>query len=44
MASAPAYQPRTTILPLFIRRLNNWADYRLKGGRNALPLGLFSYK
>ncbi|AJH15241.1 RHS repeat domain-containing protein [Myroides profundi] len=24
----------------FIRRLNNWADYRLKGGADALPDGL----
>ncbi len=25
---------------MFIRRLNNWANYRLKGGINALPEGL----
>ena len=25
---------------MFVRRLNNWADYRLKNGRNSLPEGL----
>ena len=25
---------------MFIRRLNNWANYRLKGGVGALPKGL----
>lgn len=25
---------------MFIRRLNNWANYRLKGGVDALPEGL----
>ncbi len=25
---------------IFVRRLNNWANYRLKGGANALPEGL----
>lgn len=25
---------------MFVRRLNNWSNYRLKGGVNALPEGL----